>query len=177
MPHANRLVIVTACYGSRGDVAPLASLARAIQTSTKASDDDESTTAVVFMANPHFKSLAHGLDFHPFGDAEEYESRLADSKGRKHYGEGSIVDWWMRHLGRHVRAMRALMDDETKLTSVVIVGHPLVRFLPRRLHSLTITSTDRTRPPHPTGPRREEHRGPRQRRPPRPARSRLSIPR
>ena len=133
MPHANRLVIVTACYGSRGDVTPLASLARAIQTSTKASDDDESSTAVVFMANPHFKSLAHGLDFHPFGDAEEYESRLADSKGRKHYGEGSVVDWWMRHLGRHVRAMRALMDDETKLTSVVIVGHPLVRFLASRL--------------------------------------------
>ncbi len=31
------------------------------------------------------------------GDAEEYESRLADSKGRKHYGEGSVVDWRRLH--------------------------------------------------------------------------------
>ena len=85
MPHANRLVIVTACYGSRGDVAPLASLARAIQTSTNASDDDESTTAVVFMANPHFKSLAHGLDFHPFGDAEEYLSLIHISEPTRPY--------------------------------------------------------------------------------------------
>ena len=108
-----RLVIVTACYGSRGDVAPLARLARAIQTATKATDDDERPSSVVFMANPHFAELATGLDFHPTGDAGEYEARLADSKGRKHYGNGSVVDWWMRQLGTHVRAMRALLDGST----------------------------------------------------------------
>lgn len=67
-----RLVIVTACYGSRGDVAPLARLARAIQTATKATNDDDDVrpTSVVFMANPHFAELAAGLDFHPTGDAQ-----------------------------------------------------------------------------------------------------------
>ena len=127
---AARLVIVTACYGSRGDVAPLARLARAIQTATKASDDDdddERPMSVVFMANPHFAELAAGLDFHPTGDAGEYEARLADSKGRKHYGNGSVVDWWMRQLGTHVRAMRALFDGN-QYESVVVVGHPLVRY-------------------------------------------------
>ena len=127
---AARLVIVIACYGSRGDVAPLARLARAIQTATKASDDDdddERPTSVVFMANPHFAELATGLDFHPTGDAGEYEARLADSKGRKHYGNGSVVDWWMRQLGTHVRAMRALFDGN-QYESVVVVGHPLVRY-------------------------------------------------
>ena len=124
-----RLVIVTACHGSRGDVAPLARLARAIQTAAKVSDDDddELPTSVVFMANPHFARLARGLDFHPVGDAAEYEARLADSKGRKYYGNGSVVDWWMRQLGTHVRAMRALFDGD-QYESVVLVGHPLVRY-------------------------------------------------
>ena len=125
-----RLVIVTACYGSRGDVAPLARLARAIQTATKATnddDDDERVTSVVFMAHPHFAELAAGLDFPPTGDAAEYEARLADSKGRRHYGNGSVVDWWMRQLGTHVRAMRALFDGN-QYESVVVVGHPLVRY-------------------------------------------------
>ena len=79
------------------------------------------------MANPHFADLAAGLDFHPTGDAAEYEARLADSKGRRHYGNGSVVDWWMRQLGTHVRAMRALFDGN-QYESVVVVGHPLVRY-------------------------------------------------
>ena len=172
-----RLVIVTACYGSRGDVAPLARLARAIQTATKATndDDDERPTSVVFMANPHFADLAAGLDFHPTGDAAEYEARLADSKGRRHYGNGSVVDWWMRQLGTHVRAMRALFDGN-QYESVVVVGHPLVRYFcvisrqsPHFVHPRSESEPRRALPPSAIpGPGREDDRGPRQGRPPRP---------
>ena len=64
-----RLVIVTACHGSRGDVAPLARLARGIQTAAKASDDDddERPTSVVFMANLHFARLAQWARLSPGG--------------------------------------------------------------------------------------------------------------
>ena len=50
-------------------------------------------------------------------------------------------------------------------------GPPLGAFFGQSPHSLRVTSTDRTRPPHQTGPRREVHRGPRDRRPPRSTRA------
>ena len=114
---------------------------------------DDRPTSVVLIAQPALCRTRAGLDFHPTGDAGEYEARLADSKGRKHCGNGSVVDWWRARLGTHVRAMRALFDGN-QYESVVVVGHPLVRYFafisrqsPHFVHPRSETEPRRALPP------------------------------
>jgi UDP:flavonoid glycosyltransferase YjiC (YdhE family) len=111
-------VIVSACYGSRGDVVPCLRLAEAF---ARLGAD------VRVLANPMYASEARNdLRFVGVGSAKAYEEMLKGNASRR--GVRMLVRYWLSHLDEHTGKLIALCRErsgENEEEDVVVLAHTL----------------------------------------------------
>lgn len=107
-------VIVSACYGSRGDVVPCLRLAEAF---ARLGAD------VRAMANPLYASEAgNGVRFVGVGSAKAYDEMVKRNASRR--GVRRLVRYWLSHLDEHTgKLIELCREDEEE--DVVVLAHTL----------------------------------------------------
>lgn len=117
--HDAPVCVVSACYGSRGDVEPGIAIANAAARAWL-------NVRVVVLVNPFYANMCDdGVDVVHVGDAQEYQSRMSSGAARG----GALVSYWLSHLDAHWRALLCVLGDAKR---VVVLGNALdfvVRFL------------------------------------------------
>ena len=108
-------VIVSACYGSRGDVMPCLTIAAELARRL----DGEAT--VVAMANPVFEdAVAANVRFIGVGSREEYERVQRNHASRR--DARVVVRYWLNHLETHAaRILEAVADADR----TIVLAHTL----------------------------------------------------
>lgn len=107
-------VIVSACYGSRGDVVPCLRLAEAF---ARLGAD------VCAMANPLYASKArNGVRFVGVGSAEAYDEMIKRNATRR--GVRRLVRYWLSHLDEHTGKLIELCRENEE-EDVVVLAHTL----------------------------------------------------
>ena len=118
--HDAPVCVVSACYGSRGDVEPAIAIANAAARAWP------NVVRVVVLVNPFFADMCDdGVDVVRVGDAQEYQSWMSSGAARG----GALVSYWLSHLDAHWRALLCVLGDAKR---VVVLGNALdfvVRFL------------------------------------------------
>ena len=112
-------VVVSACYGSVGDVAPCLWMANVIGAAFGGELD------VACATNPYFQSeLRDDVRFVAVGDEREYEEMLCRSTGEmSHARDGRrVVRWWLSHLDEHFDALTKLVEGADR---TIILAHTL----------------------------------------------------
>lgn len=115
-------ILVSACYGSVGDVMPCVWMANAIRARVGAE------TAVWCATNPYFKSaLRDDVGFIAVGNAREYEDVLRRSMvgggGRSQARDGrGVVRWWLSRLEEHFDAVTTVARRADR---TIILAHTL----------------------------------------------------
>jgi len=115
-------ILVSACYGSVGDVMPCVWMANAIRARVGAE------TAVWCATNPYFKSaLRDDVGFIAVGNAREYEdvlrrSTTSGARSQARVDGRQMVRWWLSRLEEHFDAVTtaARRADRT-----IILAHTL----------------------------------------------------
>lgn len=121
MARARTQILVSACYGSAGDVMPCVWMANAIRARVGAE------TGVFCATNPYFKSaLRDDVGFVAVGNAKEYAETLrrSTSGGRtSHARDGrEVVRWWLSRLEEHFDAVTTLARRADR---TIILAHTL----------------------------------------------------
>lgn len=107
-------VIVSACYGSRGDVVPCLRLAEAF---ARLGAD------VRAMANPSYASEArNGVRFVGVGSAKAYDEMVKQNASRR--GVRRLVRYWLSHLDEHTGKLIELCRENEE-EDVVVLAHTL----------------------------------------------------
>ena len=112
-------VVVSACYGSVGDVAPCLWMANVIGAAFGGELD------VACATNPYFQSeLRDDVRFVAVGDEREYEEMLCRStREMSHARDGRrVVRWWLSHLDEHFDALTKLVEGADR---TIILAHTL----------------------------------------------------
>lgn len=108
-------VIVSACYGSRGDVMPCLTIAAALARRL------EGQATVVAMANPVFENaVAANVRFIGVGSRDEYECVQRDHASRR--DARVVVRYWLDHLETHAERILEARADAGR---TIVLAHTL----------------------------------------------------